>query len=280
MIAKYLRFPGGKAKALTFSYDDGVEQDMRLVEIFRKYGMRATFNINAGQFSAEGTVHPEGKIHRRMTEKQVRSTYTEDVCEVACHTYNHPMLTDCASATVVDQVISDRKALEGLFGRQIHGMAYPFGPTDDRVVQCLKDCDIWYSRTVESTEKFNMPKDWLRLPATCHHRNPRLMELAHQFLDLQVNKHGPKLFYVWGHAYEFEEKDNWNVIEEFCEKMAGKEDIWYCTNMELYLAWRDYTRLESSADGHLIHNPSPRTVWIADSQNKVYKIGPGETIPV
>ena len=31
-----MRFPGGKAKALTFSYDDGIEQDIRLIEIFKK----------------------------------------------------------------------------------------------------------------------------------------------------------------------------------------------------------------------------------------------------
>ena len=36
MRAMYLRFPGGKAKALTFSYDDGVEQDVPLLEILRK----------------------------------------------------------------------------------------------------------------------------------------------------------------------------------------------------------------------------------------------------
>ena len=278
MITRSFRFPGGKAKALTFSYDDGVEQDIRLIEIFRKYGMRATFNINSGQFSPEGTVHPEGKVHRRMTQSQVLATYTEDVCEVACHTANHPLLTECDVATVVDQVLSDRKALEKLFNRQIHGMAYPFGPTNDRVVQCLKDCDIWYSRTVESTENFLMPTDWLRLPATCHHKNPRLMELAQKFLDLNIQKHSPKVFYVWGHSYEFEEQNNWQVIEDFCEKMSGHEDIWYCTNMELYLAWRDYMRLECSVDGSMIHNPSPRSVWISDNTGRIYEIKPGESI--
>ena len=29
----FLRFPGGKKKALTLSYDDGKEQDIRLVSI-------------------------------------------------------------------------------------------------------------------------------------------------------------------------------------------------------------------------------------------------------
>ena len=37
----------GKKKAITFSFDDGVTQDRRLVEIFNKYGLKATFNLNS-----------------------------------------------------------------------------------------------------------------------------------------------------------------------------------------------------------------------------------------
>ena len=37
----------GKMKAVTFSYDDGVTQDKRLIELFNKYGLKATFNINS-----------------------------------------------------------------------------------------------------------------------------------------------------------------------------------------------------------------------------------------
>ena len=34
-------------KALTFSYDDGVEQDRRLVELFNKNNLKCTFNLNS-----------------------------------------------------------------------------------------------------------------------------------------------------------------------------------------------------------------------------------------
>ena len=277
MNSMYLRFPGGKSKALTFSYDDAVEQDMRLVEIFRSTGMRATFNVNAGQIPPEGTVHPEGTIHRRMTQSQILKTYTEDVCEVACHSYEHPHLTACSSAVACNQIIEDRKALEKLFNRPIHGMAYPYGPTNDTVVEICRLCDIYYSRTTVSTKNFDMPTDWLRLPATCHHKNPDLMELAQRFINLNATRL-PQLFYVWGHAYEFEQHDNWHIIEEFCQKMSGKDDIWYATNMEIYTAWADYMRLETSADGSMIFNPNCRSVWIANSRNQIFQIQPGETL--
>ena len=34
----------GKKKAVTFSYDDGVTQDCRLVEMMNTYGVKGTFN--------------------------------------------------------------------------------------------------------------------------------------------------------------------------------------------------------------------------------------------
>ena len=45
----------GKKKAVTFSFDDGIEQDVRAIEILDKYGLKATFNLNSGKF---GTSYP------------------------------------------------------------------------------------------------------------------------------------------------------------------------------------------------------------------------------
>ena len=62
----FMRFPYGKSKALTLSYDDGVAQDIRLIEIMKKHGLKGTFNINSGMYAPEGTANPEGKgITRR-----------------------------------------------------------------------------------------------------------------------------------------------------------------------------------------------------------------------
>ena len=50
MKYKFARFPGGKLKAVTFSYDDGVNQDIRFAEILSKYGLKGTFNLNTAMF--------------------------------------------------------------------------------------------------------------------------------------------------------------------------------------------------------------------------------------
>ena len=43
----FMRFPGGAYKVVTLSYDDNVEEDVRLVEIMKKHGLKGTFNLNS-----------------------------------------------------------------------------------------------------------------------------------------------------------------------------------------------------------------------------------------
>lgn len=278
MGMRFMRFPGGRAKALTFSYDDGVQQDKKLIEILDRYGMKGTFNINAGLFAPEGTVYPEGKISRRMTKKEAYNLYNNSGHEVAIHGYYHPYLDNIPTSEMVDEIIMDRKALEEMFSKRIDGGAYPFGKFNDDVVNALKLCGVKYCRTTISTEKFDIPTDWLRLPATCHHKNPRLMELADNFLKKSVNRQ-PGLFYLWGHTYEFEADNNWNIIEEFAEKMADNDNIWYATNMEIYEYIQAYNRLEYYADGKTAYNPTLIDVWIYED-GQIYKVPSGATVKI
>lgn len=114
------------------------------------------------------------------------------------------------------------------------------------------------------------------MPATCHHNNPRLMELAHIFVENPVTRH-PNLFYLWGHSYEFDGNNNWNVIEEFAEYIGNREDIWYATNIEVYDYVAAFKNLVFSADGSRVYNPSSRSVWF-QTADRLVCVGAGETI--
>lgn len=268
----WMMFPEGRNKALTLSYDDGVEQDVRLLEIMNKHGLKGTFNINGGLYAPEGCKYPEGQIHRRMSRSAVRDLYANCGQEIAIHALYHGDLPNLPAAHAMWQVLRDKEALENDFGRIIRGMAYPFGTVTPELAQTLKSCGIAYSRTVESTHRFDVPHDWLRLPATCHHNDPKLMELAEAFV--QPYPFSPRLFYLWGHSYEFEANNNWHVIETFAEFMGGREEIWYATNIEIYdyvTAWRG---MHISADGRRFHNPSAIPLWLRSDGN-VYKIEAG-----
>lgn len=275
-----MRFPEGRAKCLTLSYDDGVEQDIQLAELMKQYGIAGTFNINAGNIAPEGTVYEPGTIHRRMTLQQCRDTYlSSPLFEVATHGYTHPFLDALPSSEAVYQVIADRRALEQQFGGLIRGHAYPYGTYNSQVMEILDKCGIVYARTIRSTCQFELPENWLELHPTCHHQNPQLMELAEKFLT-QAPRRGPWMFYLWGHSYEFEEQDNWQVIADFFQKMAHHPDIWYATNIQVYDYIRAFRQLIYSADGTTVYNPTDTDLWLKDaaSERCVHKIPAGQTI--
>ena len=277
-----VRFPGGLSKCLTLSYDDAVEQDIRLAQLMKEHGIAGTFNVNSGRFSPEGTVHAPGKIHRRMTLQQCKDTYLcSPLFEISTHGLTHPFYPELPLNHITQDIAQDRCNLENAFDTLCRGHAYPYGRYDQNTIDALRACGIVYARTTKSTGTFDLPTDWLILNPTCHHRDVIFPELTQKFVEGTPDRQ-PWLFYVWGHAYEFEQKDNWHVIETFFEKVGGREDIWYATNIQVYDYLQAYHSLIYSWDCTTIHNPSSTDVWIcagfAKLNTQVIRIPAGQTV--
>ena len=225
----------GKMKALTFSFDDGVTQDERLIEILDRYGLRATFNINSGFFGGKNELIRNGVTvrHDKLTEEEAVRVYAQH--EVAAHTLTHPFLPKATDDEVRRQVEEDRLQHTKLFGRDIVGLAYPCGGqnNDARVRTIVKEqTGCCYARTIESTRNFEMPTDVYAWNPTVYYIETDLMfELGEKFLALKPET--PQLFYIWGHAYELDAWNFWERFEDFCRMMSGKEDIFYATNREV-----------------------------------------------
>ena len=217
-------------KALTFSYDDGIEQDRKLVEIFNKYGMKATFNLNTGIQTPESNFEIEGVYINRMKQEGLEELYRGH--EIATHGLTHAAPTGMTKEQLDKEFLTDMSNIERIYGTNPVGMAYAYGCVDDEVVKYLKSIGIKYGRTVEASHSFEIPKEPLKLKATCHHDDDMLFELAEKFLKAEPKENEQMLFYVWGHSYEFDVNNNWDRIEEFCKMMSGKADIFYGTNRE------------------------------------------------
>ena len=273
-------FPEGRMKALTFSYDDGVEQDIRLMEIFNKNGLKGTFNIN-GEFMEQAEfTYPEGTIGRRMGYKMAKETYGGELGknhEVAVHSYTHPFLTRVPRPIANYEITKDREVLESVFGRVIRGCAYPMGPFDDMTVEVLRNNGIAYARTTQSTINFSIPTDWLRMPPSIYHKDPRFMDLVENFVNGQPGIWDTAWFFcIWGHAYEFDADNNWDLMETACEKLGGHDDIWYATNIEIYDYVEAFNRLHFSVQGKTVYNPSAIPVWF-EYADVTCCVQPGET---
>ena len=228
-----------KKKILTFSYDDGVEQDIRLIELFNKYGMKATFNLNSARLGEKGALTREGVTvdHIKIKHADVKHVYAGH--EVAAHTLTHPNLSLIErDKNIVREVEQDRLILSELCGYEVVGMAYPGGSSDidERVVNLVREnTGIRYARNTTSTFSFDEQTDLLDFcPSVFHHTQmDKMFELGERFLELEPEK--TQIYYVWGHAYEFDIHNTWDRMEAFLRMMSGREDIAYLTNREALL---------------------------------------------
>lgn len=217
-------------KAVTFSYDDGITQDRRLVELFNRYGLKATFNLNTGIQTAESCFEINGMPIHRMEQDGLAELY--DGHEIAVHGLTHAAPVGMSQKELEQEFLQDAKNIERFYGMYPKGMAYAYGSFDDVVICYLRTIGIQYGRTVGSSHGFSLPTDPMRLQATCHHKDERLFELAEKFLQAQPEETEPMLFYVWGHSYEFDVDNNWDRMERFCQMISGQGDIFYGTNAQ------------------------------------------------
>ena len=254
------RFPDGKQFCVTFSYDDGPSEDIRLAKLFNKYNLKATFNINDSFFKSNDV-------------SSLKTRYAGH--EIACHGRYHIALNEQSDTTIINEVFEQRKMLEGYLGEPVCGMAYAYGLYDEKAIEVLKKCGIVYSRTTGSGN-MRLPEDFMKWHPTCHHKYG--IEKATAFLK-SIGGHlvGSRVLYIWGHAFEFERNNNWELLEEICQKLSGKEDTWYATNIEIYEYTEAYNSLIWSADGRRVYNPTLKTVWFIDGAT-CYKVESGETL--
>ena len=226
----------GKMKAVTFSYDDGVRQDRRLIEIFNRYGLKGTFNINSGYLNTENSLTYGGKSvdHNKVSREELKELYKGH--EVAVHTLTHPHLPGLSDEEIIRQVEEDRLDLSSLCGYEVIGMAYPGGGVnfDLRVADIIeKHTGVKYARTTVHTFDFDLQKDLYVFNPTVHHKETeRCLEMIDKFIELKCDT--PKLLYIWGHSYEFDYYDNWDFAEEMCRRITFKDDIFYGTNRECF----------------------------------------------
>lgn len=227
-----------KKKAITFSYDDGVVQDIRLIELLNKYGQKCTFNLNSELLSKKGMLIREGKriAHYKIYAEDVKDIYAGH--EIAVHTLTHPNLTQCDEKEIVRQVETDRLNLSELVGYEVVGMAYPCGGTnnDDRVANIIKNhTGVKYSRTITSNDRFDLQNNLYRFNPTVYHLDfEKMMQLGRDFIEMRSQT--PQVFYIWGHSFEMDyAADYWVKLEEFFKLISNKEDIFYGTNQEVLL---------------------------------------------
>lgn len=224
-------------KILTFSFDDGVTQDIRFIELLDKYGLKCTFNLNSELLGKDGylTINDKKINHNKIQPDKVRDVYKNH--EIAAHTLTHPHLTTVSEDEIIRQVEKDKENLSVLAGYTVRGFAYPGGGVNCNrfVADVIKDkTSVEYARTIMHSYNFEIQDDAYLFKPTISFLKEKdeTVRLCNEFINLETDD--VKLFYIWGHSYEMDINDDWAFAEEILKKLGGREDVLYCTNSEAF----------------------------------------------
>lgn len=248
---KYL-FPEGKYKAVTFSFDDGQIFDRKLVEMFNRYGLKGTFNLNSGRMGTGPYV----------SATEIKSLYHGH--EIASHSVSHPFLTDLSTGDLIKEILKDRETLENLCETTVTGFAYPFGMFNQQIASVLESLGIEYARTVTNSTFFTAPADFMEWNPGMHYRQAFSNKQIDRFL-LSDPDRDPQILYIWGHSYELEQNHEWLAMEELCKKVSAHSNIWYCTNRELCRYVKAVRSVRQNVSGSIIENLSSQPIWIENN---------------
>lgn len=231
-----------------------------MVELFNRYGLKGTFHLNSANYGRVNFLDPD----------EIRELYRGH--EIAVHGFTHSWLERQPREAAVFEILEDRRRLEAITGAPVRGMSYPWGTVDDRTVETARSLGICYSRTIQSTNNFNLPEDFMRWNPTVHH-NKGILEKIEPFRNARPFS----LFYVWGHSFEFTKDRNWAMMEEFCDRVSGMDDVWFATNMEIFDYIDALRRVVLTADCTVAVNPSAIDV-ILEVNEQAVTVPAGKTV--
>lgn len=211
-------------KYFAFSIDDGTVYDETTIEIFNRYGIKGTFNLNSG---LQDFVWYLGDLPiRRLPLYEYRSLY--DGHEVASHTLTHPYLDQCPDDVVVREVSEDINNLETIFEHEVTSFATPFETCGDREVWLISNyTKATNIRLSEIDESFKKPSDPYHIKVTALDIN-RALELIQEF----INDDNAELFVYAGHSYDFYVENTFNLLEELVKILVNNKDSIKVTTMQ------------------------------------------------
>lgn len=203
-------------------WDDGVDDDIRLIEILRRHNARASFNLNAGTHGPErGAPHLYKGIKevRRLARPELVSVY--EGFTIANHSLTHPHLPQLEPEAFTYEIVEGRKQLQDIFGQPILGFVYPYGDRSPEVGEAIKAAGHIYARGVVSEEAAYPPADPFAFQPNAKFDHPDFWARYET-----AKKHG-SVFYFWGHSYELVTDADWEGIERLIERISADPDsVW------------------------------------------------------
>jgi peptidoglycan/xylan/chitin deacetylase (PgdA/CDA1 family) len=202
-------------------WDDGVEDDIRLCEILRAHGAKASFNLNPGLHGATRSApwrYKECKDVSRLATSELMSVY--EGFNIANHTVSHPWPLKIPITEWRSEVFDGRKQLQDIFQQPILGFAYPYGQHDEATAVVVAEAGHTYGRSVLRSTPCHPSPDRFCQPTDCHHATSDFWEIFER-----AKSAGATVFYFWGHSYEFLTEEDWQAYTNKLIRFNADPDV-------------------------------------------------------
>ena len=250
-------YPYGKKKVFNVTYDDGVLQDIRFVELLNQNQLKGTFNLNSLLLETEFEwTHESGCVVKRLKTDDIKSLYAGH--EVASHTLTHPYMDNLSKEEILYELSMDKANLERIFGKEVKGFAVPFDYYSELIEMCVRECGFEYARISEESYSFRPQNDFYKWRATIFHCDDKLNNLTQQFIETDDEL---ALFQIVGHTYDLDVENKWDTIEAIFEVISKQKDILPMTTIEII----DYLKAMSKVEitDKYIQNNSDISLWFS-----------------
>lgn len=266
-------YPFGKKKAFNVTYDDGVLQDVRFVELLNKYNLKGTFNLNSLLMKNEFQwTHNCGLEVKRLKVDDVVVLYKGH--EVASHTKSHPFMEELSKEEILHELSEDKANLEEIFGYEIKGFAVPFHYYSELIAECVKECGFEYGRISEESLSFVPQNDYYNWRATIFHSIDKLDNMIKDFIETNQEL---GLFQIVGHSYDLDVDKRWEHMENIFKIVSENNDILPMTTIEIVEYIKAMENVEIT-DEYIVNN-SDRSLWF-EIDNEIYEVKAGEKISI
>jgi len=262
-------YPNGYKKAFNISYDDGVLQDIRFVQLLNKYHIPGTFCLNS-DLMQDGFVwvHPNGDMIKRLPLSDAASLYRDH--EVASHTLTHPDFTGLPADEILRQMQQDKDTLQRSCGCEVTGFGVPFDYFDITAMSCARACGFLYARNSEQSLSYTPPYDYYNWSAGIFHLNPLLGQYVQSFFDTEEEL---ALCQIVGHAYDLDIENMWDRIERILKRVSQDDTVICLTHSQLVTYLKAMRTAWVSDD--VIDNRSSQALWF-EVDGSVIKLLPGQ----
>jgi peptidoglycan-N-acetylglucosamine deacetylase len=256
-------YPKGKNKAFNITYDDGVLQDKRFIELLDKYNIKGTFNLNSHLMETEFEwQHDNGTIIKRLSKDVATNLYSHH--EVASHTLTHPYMYNLSQDQIIKELKTDKENLSLLFNRDICGFALPFDYYNDTIKSSVIECGFEYARITQVSHSYLIPDDFYAWTPSIFHTENNLLDFVNEFLECQDEL---ALCQIAGHSYDLDIEQMWDTINSIIEIISNNKDIISMTHLEI-VRYIKSMRM-SIITNKYIENKSNDSLWFEINGNNV-----------